>query len=235
MLLCSACRQKKPEECFNVNRSSKRGRDCYCTNCRSAYYKGGRGWPNARERAERLLAEGLWRCSCCKQELPTEQFYKSESYRYGVSDYCRNCTSRKGKAKSGTPEARAKRREYHSRPDVAARTEAWKRATPRNTLSVRLNAALKRRPTTNPVTLDELLQMWRDQDGLCLVSGLEMTWRGGVATPTSISIDRKDCGLGYTRDSVRLVCLQVNVFKGRWSDEQMLEMAQAIVSHAEGR
>ncbi len=51
--------------------------------------------------------------------------------------------------------------------------------------------------------------------------------------PTSISIDRIDPSLGYSFGNIRLVCYQVNTFRGRWTDEQMLAMARAIVAKAD--
>ena len=179
-----------------------------------------------------LIADGFSRCSQCKETKSLEHFYLSDSYRNGVSSRCRDCTKEEIRRRNKTSKTKARRKAYLSRPDVIARLRAWKKATPRHTLAIRLNAALKRRPTETAVTLDELVQMWRDQDGLCALSGVEMTWRDGETTPTSISIDRKDCGLGYTRRNIRLICVQVNLFKGRWSDEQMLGMAHAIVNRA---
>jgi hypothetical protein len=75
------------------------------------------------------------------------------------------------------------------------------------------------------------MALWEDQKGLCAVSGLRMTWYKGKALPTSISIDRIDSAKGYTKVNVRLVCYAVNVFRNRWSDDDMYAIATAIVAN----
>lgn len=132
---------------------------------------------------------------------------------------------------------RAYNRDYWSRPVNNARRNANREkkasASPRFALGAGLAHAVKRVKTENPVTLDELMSMWRAQLGLCAVSGVIMTWRQGRITSTTISIDRIDCERGYSSDNVRLVCYAVNAFKGRMSDVQMLDMARAIVAKAD--
>lgn len=179
-----------------------------------------------------MITRGVWKCSKCKQEKAIDQFYQSDSYRYGISDHCKQCVSNRNKVRYADPVVKDRRREYYLKPDVAARTEARRRETPRQALSIRLNKALKRRPTDNPITLDQLMELWHEQEGQCAVSKIHMTWAMGETTPTSISIDRIDSDLGYTLCNVRLICTQVNIFKGRWSDVQMVKMAKAIVAEA---
>lgn len=82
-----------------------------------------------------------------------------------------------------------------------------------------------------PVTHNELMALFAAQGGKCAVTGITMTWMAGKATPTSISIDRIDNALGYTRGNVRLVCYQVNLMRNRWDDDTMYSMALAIVSN----
>lgn len=98
-----------------------------------------------------------------------------------------------------------------------------------------LRHAIKRRTTINPATTDELMEMWHRQNNKCAVSGVEMTWGKGKLMPTSISLDRLDGSRGYELDNIRLVCYQVNTFRGRWSDEQMLAMARAIVANMDAK
>ena len=101
---------------------------------------------------------------------------------------------------------------------------------PAQAMGKSLRRALYRRPTKNSVTLNQLMNIWRKQDGKCAVTGLVMTWAKGTYLPTSISIDRIDSSIGYRLDNVRLICYAINAFKGVWSDDHMIEMARAIVS-----
>lgn len=108
----------------------------------------------------------------------------------------------------------------------------WWKKSPRGRFGVLLQLALKRRVTKAPITIDELMELWVRQRGTCLLSGLKMTWNQGKTEPTSLSIDRIDSNKGYEKGNVRLVCYQVNAFRNRWSDEQMIAMARAIIAQS---
>lgn len=120
-------------------------------------------------------------------------------------------------------------KDYRSR--NKERIAQWWTKSPRGLFGVLLALALKRRPTDNPISLDELMAIWERQGGRCAVSGVAMTWCQGKTQPDSISIDRIDSAKGYDKDNVRLICYQANVFKNRWTDEQMFTMALAIVAN----
>ena len=126
---------------------------------------------------------------------------------------------------------------YHRDPKNQARRSANRllRVTksPRAVMNVTLAHGLRRKPTENPATIEDLMQKWRKQKGLCALTGLKMTWGQGKVLPTSISIDRIDPEKGYSADNLRLICHAVNAFRGRMSDAQMLEMARAIVAKAD--
>jgi len=233
MLKCAACQAVKDEDKFHRNRSQLTGRDVYCRECRLSYCKNGRTWPNRKERSTALTESGFKKCSSCKDVLTLDRFYQIKNIRYGYSAYCISCISSKSKARFERPDVKAKTKEYYNQPHVIEREHKRQIASPRHSINTRLCAALRRRPTKGPITLDELMGKWEDQGGLCAVSGLRMTWKGGVTTPTSISIDRIDSKLGYTNANIRLVCCMVNIFKGRWTDSEMLVMAKAIVSNME--
>lgn len=48
--------------------------------------------------------------------------------------------------------------------------------------------------------------------------------------PLRPSIDRVDSTKGYLKENCQLVCLKYNTMKGGYTDEEMLEMATALVS-----
>lgn len=232
LLLCSACRKKKPSKSFCKNKGSKRGFDCYCKKCRAQYYRAGRTWPDAKDRKADGIARGVKLCPSCQTEKQRDEFYKS-SRADGLSAYCKSCCTLSGAAYYASPKGQKAAKDYNSRPDVIARIEAWKRATPRHMLSKGLNVALKRRPTANPVSVNELLTMWLAQEGKCAISGIAMTWRGGKTMATSISIDRIESSAGYSKNNVRLICTAINRFRGNGSDAEMIEMARAIIAKAD--
>lgn len=67
-----------------------------------------------------------------------------------------------------------------------------------------------------------LFDLWKAQQGLCAVSGLEMTYR--FNDPQRISIDRIDSKRGYIRDNVQLVCQFVNLAKSQFTDQQIRDV-----------
>lgn len=200
-------------------------------------------------------------CTKCGLTKPLTEFQSNMACRDGKRPDCKSCCSllsRKYRDKNKDVLKKRKRtyyefhkerimeqhRDYIMRNEDAVflrlqayrsknrkRISAWWSKSPRGMIGKGRQMALKRRPTDNAVTLDELMAMWSSQNGKCVVSGVTMTWGQGKTQPTSISIDRVDSALGYTKDNVRLICYQANSFKNRWSDQQMIAMAKSIVNH----
>ena len=114
-------------------------------------------------------------------------------------------------------------------------------------LQVRLTDAInttKKRQAKNPdmpsvtVTIDELIELYRNQDGLCAATGVLMTpvekksGRYICNRWTTLSMDRLDNTKGYSIDNLRLTCWAANGMRGTLSlDEsqaQFAEFAQAL-------
>jgi hypothetical protein len=127
--------------------------------------------------------------------------------------------------------ARRNARAIQAREKKAAAEKRRIALSPRSALSHALHNALKRHPTERPATTDDLMALFKRQEGRCALSGITMTWNKGGILPTSISIDRIDLERGYAPDNIRLLCFSVNAFRGRMNDGEMLEMARAIVNH----
>ena len=75
------------------------------------------------------------------------------------------------------------------------------------------------------IDLDFLMRLYEEQEGLCAVSGLPMTWmheglssNHGSRRGTNISIDRIDSDQGYVPHNIRLVCDRVNKMKSNMTD-----------------
>jgi hypothetical protein len=205
-------------------------------------------------------------CLACNKEKLVEDFHKHRGRKDGRNDVCKECANRRVSLYAKTPGARAVRkkfweqykekeenrdklqayhRKYNGDPtpeqkkaNLAARKRR-KLASPRSRLYGAIYSAAKRHPTENIITIDELMEMFAKQQGLCAISGVKMTWgdgeKNGKKSPVSLSIDRIDGSRGYEPENVRLVCWQVNLFKNEWSDTQMFSMAQAIVAQADAK
>lgn len=96
----------------------------------------------------------------------------------------------------------------------------------------------KRKGISFTLTLDQLLVLWKRSGGCCEVSGLPFSDEatGSAWRPYIPSLDRKDCGLGYDYDNVRLVCSCVNAALNQWGDTVFWTMIQSAyltgVGHA---
>lgn len=99
------------------------------------------------------------------------------------------------------------------------------------------NAILQQAKKRNIVEINSeyLYELYDQQEGLCALSGVRMTWAGGSARPTSVSVDRIDPAKGYIKGNVRIVCMAVNAFRSTMNDEQLLKFAKALVSNMEAK
>lgn len=71
--------------------------------------------------------------------------------------------------------------------------------------------------------------------GSCELTGIPFQFGTQTHFPFSASIDRIKSSEGYTQDNCRFVLFAVNSFKGTGTDEQMLEIAKALISQSKTR
>ena len=79
----------------------------------------------------------------------------------------------------------------------------------------------------------DLTKEWCEKrwTGNCELTGSPFVFGSQRYFPFSPSIDRIRSDLGYTQDNCRFVLFAINSFKGTGTDEQMLEIAKALISH----
>lgn len=161
---------------------------------------------------------GLRGCGAIK---PVSEFHKDKSRYDQLHTNCRSCTL-------------AHLHDDFLARDPQARSAYWREhylKTPRQVLRLAAANALRRLPTFNdPISGRCLYDIWLQQSGRCALSGIMMTWGSGKRMPmaTSISIDRIDRRLGYSRNNVRLLCNAINNFRGTMSDAELLTMLAAF-------
>lgn len=147
------------------------------------------------------------RCSKCEATKPIADFRVDK--RYGTpKSWCRKCEYSASRDRT--------RKANKNKPYLGFRTvidRARKNGLPCN------------------ITVKYLTDLWKEQQGRCAVSGLEMAWRQGRLLPTSMSVDRIVAALGYVKGNVRLICFAFNSFRGSGTDEDMIRMAKALIEH----
>ena len=86
------------------------------------------------------------------------------------------------------------------------------------------------------LSLEDLENLWIEQDGTCALSGIKMTYElQNGRTPTNVSIDRIDQSKGYVTGNVQLVCMACNQIKSDLSEDEMYQFCKKIVEHYESK
>lgn len=240
--ICKKCSVEKDASEFVASPKCLHGISWRCKSCNSAAHKRRNEQRNPidlrpREIARRLFDDGFRKCLGCDEVKPLENFWKNSRWPNGYKTRCKSCCSAAFKAWSAKNKEHLAdyNKEYIRTDQVKARRLVNKRSrasdSPKSVMQVTLRHGLHRRPTVNPATIDDLMEMFTRQGGLCAVTGLKMTWAQGKVLPTSISLDRIDPNGGYSAVNLRLVCQSVNAFRGRMTDDEMFHMALAIVTN----
>jgi hypothetical protein len=180
-------------------------------------------------------------CYKCREVKPVTEFYRRSGAKSQYRNICRGCADSAVRVYRKTPEARKKSREKARiwRADPANVAHDAKLRKVRNQLSPRTAMRLMifnaRKRANVLVTLDELFALWERQDRRCAITGIIMTWGRGKIEATSLSLDRIDPDRDYELKNIRFVCHAVNCFRGRMSDEEMVEMARIIIAKADAQ
>lgn len=107
--------------------------------------------------------------------------------------------------------------------------------TVRSYLSYLLSKARSRKADCT-ITVDELMEVYEAQAGLCALSGVEMTRLLGTGdrVNTNMSLDRIDSSKGYVPGNVQIVCALVNIMKQSMSNEELVMWCKRIVDGVDG-
>lgn len=94
----------------------------------------------------------------------------------------------------------------------------------------------KRRGIPCELTIEDLRDVFEQQEGKCALSGLLLTTLGlrckGVSySKGTASVDRKDSSRGYSRDNIQWVHKDINFMKRTMSDAKFVEMCRLVANH----
>lgn len=132
-------------------------------------------------------------CKVCKEQLPTDKFPAGR--RGGKSLICSACTqNRRNKFFSSSPE------NYLRVLSTSARNQA---------------KTGKRAGMEFSISVEDLVELWEEQEGKCALSGIIMTHArdGQGSKDFNVSLDRINNEVGYVSGNVQLVCYRVNIMK----------------------
>lgn len=178
-------------------------------------------------------------CLKCGETKRTDEFARRSGPKSNFRNICQECMKAYQRAYAQTDKMREygrnRMRKYRADPALKAKERKTRternRQSPRYALNLAIHNAKKRHVVG--ITTDYLMELFEKQAGVCAISGIAMTWSRGKIEPTSMSIDKIEPERGYIEGNVRLVCYAVNMFRGRMTDAEMLDMARAIVANLE--
>jgi len=89
--------------------------------------------------------------------------------------------------------------------------------------------------TRKELTYEILLEIYKEQEGKCAFTGIELTYiRGQGKVKTNISIDRIEAGGPYIKENIQLVCSVVNKMKSNMSDDEFKWWCNAVSKYEKG-
>jgi hypothetical protein len=221
---CPKCGKDKPVSEYYAHSVRKDGSvryRPYCRQCRIVKIK--KNKPRPIHTA--ILATGIQKCRYCHTEKALSEFYANGCFSDGVKKYrtrCKLCVLAKHKQQS---------------PQIYKTKSEKRSASPKNFISAILNHAAKRKQNLGfNIDLMYLIKLYEEQNGLCAISGVNMTYIAGEGrTYTNISIDRIDSAKGYLRSNVQFVCDIVNRMKSDLSQSEMYDWCQHILENRNGK
>jgi hypothetical protein len=94
----------------------------------------------------------------------------------------------------------------------------------------RLKRDAQRRKIPFELTIADVDRVLRRQDSTCAISGIKVFFNTST-NPGTASVDRKDSSLGYHPDNIQITHKDVNMMKGRMSDDKLLWWTETICKH----
>ena len=98
---------------------------------------------------------------------------------------------------------------------------------------------IKKRNQIVEITIDDLINQWEIQKGICPFSGvkLEMSSYSKIKKNPiySASLDRIDSSLGYIKNNIRWVSRAINWMKNDMLDEQVNELIEILIKNKDDK
>jgi hypothetical protein len=168
-----------------------------------------------------IIAGNQKRCFKCSQWKDLSFFNKSKNLSGGVATLCRSCYNKYDCVKK-----------YEINKNNLKKT-AFKENF-NLYLQCRLNSLKsksKKKSINFNLDMEDLINQWNLQNGLCYYSGLIMKSEGnasGFQVWQRPSIDKKIPSMGYTKGNIVWCCFSINAFKQDLTDVEFYEKLKTI-------
>ena len=145
-------------------------------------------------------------CFRCKTSHEDTFFFKSTNTVDGLHSWCKECCRKNGAL---------------SLAKLNSKIETRAKIFLRNAK----NSAKKRNQEFS-LEINDIVDFWNKQNKICAYSGLEMTLEAGKLQ--TVSIERIDSKIGYTKDNTILVCQAINRMKSDFAYEDFYMLCQSV-------
>jgi hypothetical protein len=168
-----------------------------------------KGYPPPHKKAFYFPERNSKICAKCGEEKDVSLFFKHTATSDGWHSWCKPC------CKEGNDKSREKKySSFEGR--VSTILQTCKRSA-------------KARNNEYEITREDLMEMWELQGGKCAYTYLDMTTQAN--NPYSVSVERINSSIGYTKENTILVCNIINRMKSDFEPEMFYEMCRAVVAH----
>tara|TARA_R100001510_G_C7621436_1_gene182273 strand:+ start:529 stop:1008 length:480 start_codon:yes stop_codon:yes gene_type:complete len=152
-------------------------------------------------------------CDRCKKELDISRFVQ-EKLKSGKGTYprniCKTCTTHMREIRSSGDPKLFLRHVFNSLKNKRKDTCEW------------------------DLKVEDLCELWDEQDGRCALSNNIMTWKkGGGYHDFNASVDRIKPNGPYIKVNLQLVCYRVNLMKHTLDDHELYWWCKNIVTNRE--
>ena len=88
---------------------------------------------------------------------------------------------------------------------------------------------VKKRHHKYDITLDDILEQWEKQNGICVYSGVKLNHpNDGGSNINKASLDRIDSSKGYIKGNIQFISITCNHAKNNMSHEEMLTFCETV-------
>ena len=154
-------------------------------------------------------------CNICREIKSEEHFYKSQR-----GSRCKECILKNGKEYKRILRLDPEHRKNESLKQKERRVRLWQ-----NTLI----HDSKYRGIENTLTVEDINEMFLNQQGLCYWFKVPLIPSNHVKHPQQPSLDRLDRTKGYTKDNVVLTCYSANIGRND-NDEETWKNFLSVLS-----
>ena len=157
-------------------------------------------------------------CSICGNIFPMSEFYQAMGRKTSKKSYhrnqCKKCVMAQRRQRVESPPEKFLARTYSQ-----------------------LKSSRKRQGVTFELSLNELIEIYRDQKGKCAITGLTLTFKreknrgtGFHGNDSIMTIDRINANGPYKASNVRMVCKRVNLMRGKQTTSEFVKWCEAVAN-----